>query len=103
MVTKKNRDYAQERKAMLAREGRQGERDRAQAQRNAKKKNIRKTGDNKDAGHKVARKHGGSSNPSNLKSQDRSSNRSHGGRIGDKSGKSSGGRKSSRKGVPNKK
>lgn len=102
MAAKKDRDYAQERKAMLAREGRQGERDRAQAQRNAKKKNIRKTGDGSDAGHKTAAKSGGSPEASNLKKQSRGSNRSAGGKSGNKAGKAAGGRKSSRKGIPNK-
>lgn len=99
----KKRDYQQERKTMLAREGRQGERDRAQTQRNAKKAGIRKTGDGTDAGHKRAAKSGGSTSSSNLKKQSRSSNRAHGGKIGNKAGKAAGGRKSSRKGVPNKK
>lgn len=101
MASNKKRDYKQERKTQLAREGHKGEKERAQAQRNAKKAGIRKTGDGSDAGHKKARKSGGSSSPSNLKKQSRSSNRAHGGRIGNKAGKAAGGRKSSRKGVKN--
>lgn len=101
-ATKKKRDYKQERRAELKREGGKGkERERSQAQRNAKKAGIRKTGDGTDAGHKRAAKNGGSSDKRNLKKQSRSSNRSHGGRIGDKAGKAAGGRKSSRKGVKN--
>ena len=101
-TAKKKRDFKQERKTMLAREGRAGERKRAQAQRNAKKSGKRKTGDGSDAGHKKSAKSGGSSNASNLKKQSRSSNRAAGGRSGNKAGKASGGRKSSRKGVKNK-
>lgn len=97
------RDYKQERRTQLKREGRDGERKRAQAQRNAKKAGIRKTGDGSDAGHKKAAKSGGSPSKSNLKKQSRSSNRAEGGRIGNKAGKAAGGRKSSRKGIPNKK
>ena len=98
---KKNRDFTQERKTQLSREGKGGERKRAQSQRNAKKSGIRKTGDGSDAGHKKAAKNGGSSKSSNLKKQGRNSNRAHGGRIGSKAGKAAGGRKSSRKGVKN--
>jgi len=97
----KNRDYKQERKTQLKREGREGERKRAEAQRNAKDAGIRKTGDGSDAGHKRAAKDGGSPSPKNLKKQNRSSNRSNGGKIGSKAGKSEGGKKSSRKGVKN--
>lgn len=99
---KKKRNYKQERKTQLKREGRDGERKRAQAQRNAKKSGIRKTGDGSDAGHKRAAKSGGSSNSSNLKKQSRKTNRSHGGKVGSKAGKAAGGRKSTRKGVKNK-
>lgn len=93
----KKRDYKQERKTQLAREGREGERKRAQAQRNAKKAGIRKTGDGTDAGHKKSAKSGGSPAASNLKKQSRSSNRSAGGKSGNKAGKAAGGRKSSPK------
>jgi hypothetical protein len=101
-MPKKKRDYKQERKTQLKREGREGERKRAQAQRNAKKAGIRKTGDGSDTGHKKAAKDGGSSSKGNLKKQSRSSNRSQGGKMGNKAGKAAGGRKSSRKGVKNK-
>lgn len=103
MPHKKKRNFKQERKTQLKREGRNGERKRAQAQRNAKKAGIRKTGDGSDAGHKTAAKSGGSTNKGNLKKQSRSSNRKHGGKIGNKKGKASGGRKSSRKGIKNRK
>lgn len=99
---KKNRDFNQERKTQLSREGRGGERKRAQAQRNAKKAGIRKTGDGSDAGHKKPAKNGGSPDKKNLKKQSRKSNRAAGGRSGNRSGKASGGRKSSRKGIKNK-
>lgn len=95
------RDYSRERQRRLQTEGKKGEQERAQAQRNAKKEGIRKTGDGSDAGHKKSRKSGGSSNSSNLKKQSRSSNRSHGGKIGNKAGKRLGGQRSSRKGVKN--
>ncbi len=101
MPHKKKRDFKQERKTQLKREGRGGERKRAQAQRNAKKSGIRKTGDGSDAGHKTSAKNGGSTKSGNLKKQSRSSNRAAGGRSGSKAGKASGGRKSSRKGVKN--
>jgi hypothetical protein len=103
MVVKKKRDYKQERSTQLKREGHEGERKRAQAQRNAKKAGKRRTGDGADTGHKKALKNGGSSSNSNLKKQSRSSNRAAGGRSGNKAGKAAGGRKSSRKGVPNRK
>ena len=102
------RDLDQERKTHLARGGKEIDKKRAQAQRNAKKSGKRITGDGKDTGHKKALKNGGSSNNSNLKSQDRGSNRSAGGksgnragkamggRIGNKAGKAAGGRKSKR-------
>lgn len=90
------RDYKQERKTQLSREGHEGERKRAQAQRNAKKAGKRSTGDGKDVGHKKALKNGGSSSNSNLKAQDRRSNRSAGGKSGSRSGKANGARKANR-------
>jgi len=53
-----------------------------------------KKGDGKDIGHKKALKNGGSKAVSNTKVQSRSSNRAHGGSIGNKAGKARGGRKS---------
>jgi len=87
------RDYKQERKTHLARGGKEDDRKRAQAQRDAKKSGKRTTGDGKDVGHKKAMKNGGSSAPSNTKAQNRSQNRSHGGKIGSKAGKAAGARK----------
>lgn len=55
-----------------------------------------KKGDGKDVGHIKSLKSGGSKSTSNTKVQSRSSNRSHGGRIGNKAGKARGGRKSKR-------
>lgn len=86
------RDYKQERKTHLARGGKEIDRKRAQAQRNAKKSGKRHTGDGKDAGHKMSLKSGGSSSSSNLKAQDRHSNRSDGGKSGNRAGKARGGR-----------
>ena len=95
MPSSKNytRDYKQERKAHKANGGLATDRKRAQAQRNAKKAGTRTTGDGKDTGHKKPLKSGGSSKASNLKSQDRKSNRSAGGKSGSKAGKASGARK----------
>lgn len=90
------RDYKQERKTQLAREGHEGERKRAKAQYEAKKNGKRKTGDGKDTGHKKALKDGGSSNNSNLRSESRSSNRSKGGKSGSRAGKAAGARKANR-------
>lgn len=92
MTHKSKRNIKQERKAHLANGGLEKDRKAAQAQRNAKKSGIRKTGDGKDAGHKVSKKNGGSSNAKNLRSESRSSNRAAGGRSGNKAGKAKGGR-----------
>jgi hypothetical protein len=86
------RNVKQERKAHLANGGKEKDRKHAQAQRNAKKAGIRKTGDGTDAGHKTGVKSGGSDKASNLKKESRSSNRSKGGKIGNKAGKARGGR-----------
>lgn len=51
-------------------------------------------GDGKDVGHRKSLKSGGSKSVSNTKVQSRSSNRSHGGKIGSKAGKARGGRNS---------
>lgn len=102
MAAKKKRNLKQERKAHLANGGLAKDRKKAQAQRNAKKDGVRKTGDGSDAGHKKAAKSGGSPKSSNLKKESRSSNRSKGGKSGNKAGKAAGGRKSSRKGIKNK-
>lgn len=59
----------------------------------ARKKLGLKKGDKRDAGHI---KRGGGEGSSNLKAQSRSSNRAHGGRVGNKAGKARGGRKSKR-------
>ena len=95
MPSSKNyvRDHEQERKTHLARGGKEIDKKRAQAQRNAKKAGKRTTGDGKDAGHKKALKSGGSSANGNLKAQNRSSNRSAGGKSGSKAGKAAGARK----------
>lgn len=90
------RDLKQERKTHLARGGKEIDRKRAQAQRNAKKKGLRKTGDGKDTGHKKALKSGGSSSTSNLRAESRSSNRSKGGKSGSRAGKAAGARKANR-------
>ena len=69
---------------------------RNKARAAAVKRGAAKKGDGKDVGHKRALKNGGSKSTSNTKIQSRSSNRSHGGRIGNKAGKARGGRKSKR-------
>jgi hypothetical protein len=69
------------------------DRKRAKAQYEAKKNRKRSTGDGKDAGHKKALKSGGSSSNGNLKAEDRSSNRSKGGKTGSRAGKAAGARK----------
>ena len=65
---------------------------RAAANRARRKLGLKK-GDKRDAGHI---KRGGGEGSGNIRPQSRSSNRSHGGRIGNKAGKARGGRKSSR-------
>lgn len=65
---------------------------RAAANRARAKLGLKK-GDKRDAGH-INR--GGGEGKSNIRPQSRSSNRAHGGRIGNKAGKARGGRKSSR-------
>lgn len=67
---------------------------RNKARRAAERAGKVSKGDGKDVGHKRALKNGGSKSVSNTKVQSRSSNRSHGGRIGNKAGKARGGRKS---------
>lgn len=69
---------------------------RNKARRAAIKRGAAKKGDGKDVGHIKSLKSGGSKSVSNTKMQSRSSNRSHGGRIGNKAGKARGGRKSRR-------
>jgi hypothetical protein len=65
---------------------------RAGANRARKKLGL-KVGDPRDAGHV---KRGGGEGKGNIKAQSRSSNRAHGGRIGNRAGKARGGRKSKR-------
>ena len=69
---------------------------RNKARAAAVKRGSAKKGDGKDIGHIKSLKSGGSKSTSNTKVQSRSSNRSHGGRIGNKAGKAAGGRKSKR-------
>lgn len=66
---------------------------RNNARRRAERKGLVKKGDGKDVDHKRALKNGGGNGDSNLRVRDRSSNRSHGGKIGDRAGKARGGRK----------
>ena len=66
---------------------------RNKARRAAVKAGKVKKGDGKDVGHKKSLKSGGSKSTKNTKVQSRSSNRSHGGKIGSKAGKAAGGRK----------
>lgn len=66
---------------------------RNKARRAAIKAGKAKKGDGKDVGHIKSLKSGGSKSVSNTRVQSRSSNRSHGGKIGDRSKKAAGGRK----------
>lgn len=90
----KTRDYKREYE--VSQSSTKSKKDRA-ARNKARREAIRdgkaSKGDGKDIGHKVALKSGGSRSTSNTKVQSRSSNRSHGGRIGSKAGKARGGRK----------
>ena len=70
---------------------------RNKARRAAAKAGKVKKGDGKDVGHKKSLKSGGSKSTKNTKVQGRSSNRSHGGKIGSKAGKAAGGRKGKKK------
>ncbi len=65
---------------------------RAAANRARKRLGLKK-GDKRDAGHV---KRGGGEGKGNIRPQSRSSNRAHGGRIGNKAAKAAGGRKSKR-------
>jgi hypothetical protein len=84
------RDYKQEYKNYHSKPA--AKKKRAAANRARKKLGLKK-GDSRDAGHI---KRGGGEGAGNIRPQSRSSNRSHGGRIGNKAGKARGGRKSSR-------
>lgn len=65
---------------------------RNKARREAEKKGKVRKGDGKDVGHKKALSQGGSKSTKNTRVQSRSSNRSHGGKIGSRAGKARGGR-----------
>lgn len=65
---------------------------RAQANAARKKLGLKK-GDPRDAGHI---KRGGGNSKSNIRPQSKTSNRSHGGKIGNRKAKAAGGRKSKR-------
>jgi hypothetical protein len=67
------------------------------ARRQAIKSGAASKGDGKDVGHKKTIKSGGTNAKSNRKIQDRKSNRSEGGKIGDKKKKAAGGRKGGKK------
>ena len=88
------RDYKQEAKYHATEKQKKNRAARNKARAAAIKKGTAKKGDGKDVGHKKALKNGGSKSVSNTKIQSRSSNRSHGGKIGSKAGKAAGGRKS---------
>lgn len=64
------------------------------ATRAKEKVNGKKTPKGKDIGHVNSLKSGGSNNPSNTRVEDKSSNRSKGGKSGSRKGKAQGGRKS---------
>ncbi len=88
------RDYKKEYEYHKTLEQKKNRAARNKARRAAIKSGKAKKGDGKDIGHKKALKNGGSKSLSNTKVQSRSSNRSHGGKIGSKAGKAAGGRKS---------
>lgn len=92
------RNYKQEYKtqgASTAQKKARAARNKARAQ--AVKAGKVKKGDGKDVGHVKPLKTTGAKNPSGTRIQSRSTNRSHGGRIGNKAGKAAGGRKGKRK------
>jgi len=70
---------------------------RNKARRKLMKEGKVSKGDGKDVGHKKTLKSGGGNGKGNLKVQDRKSNRSEGGRIGDRKAKARGGAKGGRK------
>lgn len=70
---------------------------RNKARRKLMKEGKVSKGDGNDVGHKKTLKSGGGNGKSNLKVQDRKSNRSEGGRIGDRKAKARGGAKGGRK------
>ena len=86
----RERDYKAEYRKYHASTKAKAKRARANA---ARAKLGLKKGDPRDAGH-VNRSGGNSA--ANIKPQNRSENRAHGGRIGNKAGKAAGGRKSKR-------
>lgn len=88
------RDYKKEYEYHKSQEQKSNRAARNKARRAAIKSGKATKGDGKDIGHKKALKNGGSKSLSNTKVQSRSSNRSHGGRIGSKAGKAKGGRNS---------
>lgn len=84
----KSRNYKREYETYHSKPEAKKKRARANA---ARKKLGLKKGDPRDAGH--VNRNGGNGKK-NIKPQSRSSNRAHGGRIGNKVGKARGGRKS---------
>lgn len=87
------RKYKQE-YAQKGQSGTKGKKDRAarnKARAAAVKKGTVKKGDGKDVGHTKPMKNGGRN--SKTKVQSKSTNRSHGGKIGSKAGKAAGARK----------
>ncbi len=86
----KARDYKKEYAQYHSKPAAKKKRARANA---ARAKLGLKKGDPRDAGHK---NRSGGNSKSNIKPQSRSSNRAHGGRIGNKAGKARGGRNSKR-------
>lgn len=90
----KKRNYKQEYKYHASEEQKKNRAARNKARRAAIKAGKASKGDGKDIGHKKSLKSGGSKSVKNTKVQSRSSNRSHGGKIGSKAGKARGGRKS---------
>ena len=101
MPAKKKATATARSKAQRAYNSRPEQKENRAARNKARREKIKSgaahKGDGKDVGHKKALKNGGSKSTSNTKMQDRHSNRSHGGKIGDKAAKARGGAKGGRK------
>lgn len=94
---KKKRDYKRERELAIKRgETGVGSNSGDARRHRARAAYEKKHGDlpsHIEVDHKKPIKSGGGDNVSNLRTKDRSSNRSHGGKIGNRKGKAAGGKK----------
>lgn len=101
-VPKRKRDYKQERRTAIRRGetgvgSNSGDAKRHRARRAMEKKVGKAAIKGKDVHHKRPIKSGGGNSTGNLGVKSKSSNRAHGGRIGNKAGKAAGGRKGGRR------